>query len=231
MPRYSHIFFDLDRTLWDFNANSYETLKEIFAGHSLENIINTSFEDFYRSFLVHNDKLWNDYRSGKIIKSTIRFKRFYLALKDFGIVSNKIAKTISEDYVILSPKKIILFPDTVEVLNYLKKQYSLNIITNGFKDVQLAKLNNSHLSGYFDKVIISEVVGAHKPDSKIFKKALILAKAKKSTSIMIGDDLKVDILGAKDFGIDQIFFNPLKIKHDVVVNYEISSLKELLGIF
>jgi putative hydrolase of the HAD superfamily len=231
MSKYSHLFFDLDRTLWDFDSNSFETLKEIYAKYDIGNIINAGCDDFYKSFLTYNYNLWNDFKSGKIIKSTIRFKRFYLTLKAFGIESNKLSKLMSDDFIALSPIKNILLPGTHDVLDYLMNKYSLHIITNGFKDIQLVKLKNSDLLRYFDKVIISEVVGVHKPDKKIFRKALQLAKAKKPESIMIGDDLTADIIGAKNFGIDQVYFNPAKIIHHEVVTHEISNLKELMGFF
>jgi putative hydrolase of the HAD superfamily len=230
MQKYYHIFFDLDRTLWDFNKNSFETLKEVFIRFDLKDIINTNIEDFFRSFLIHNDELWEEYKSGKIFKSTIKHKRFYLALKDYGFESNKLTKLISEDYSSKSPQKKLLLPGAVEVLEYLKDKYSLNIITNGFKDSQEIKLKSGDLKKYFNNVIISEIVGAHKPDAKIFRKALQIANATKENSIMIGDDLTVDILGAKNSGIDQVYFNPSKYPHKEVVTYEISSLMELMEI-
>lgn len=229
MPKYSHLFFDLDRTLWDFNTNSIETLKDIFNKYQLGDSIN-SFDEFYSVYLVHNADLWNDYRNEKIIKSVLRYQRFALTLEDFGVKPNKIANLMSDDYVTISAQKTNLFPHTVELLDYLKTKYSLYIITNGFKEVQILKLKNCGIYNHFDKVFISEDIGTHKPNKKIFKHALSTANAKKEQSIMIGDDLKIDILGAKNFGIDQIYFNPLKVIHDTVVSYEISSLKELMDI-
>ena len=52
--------------------------------------------------------------------------------------------------------------------------------------------------------------------------------ARKSESMMIGDDLHVDIKGAKNFGMDQVFFNRKRISHDIETTYEINELKELM---
>ena len=65
-----------------------------------------------------------------------------------------------------------LFPNTFEILNYLKNKYNLHIITNGFEEVQNIKLKTSKLISFFDKIITSEKVNAKKPDPKIFKYAL-----------------------------------------------------------
>jgi len=83
----------------------------------------------------------------------------------------------------------------------------LHIITNGFKEVQQGKLNNANINQYFKTVTNSEMVGVKKPNPKIFSHALTLAKANVENSIMIGDNLEADILGALDFGIDAICFN------------------------
>jgi putative hydrolase of the HAD superfamily len=93
--------------------------------------------------------------------------------------------------------------------------------------VQFTKLENSNLDKYFIKVFTSENAGAQKPDPIIFQHALKDVNASKKDSVMIGDDLDVDVLGAKNFGLDQIYFNPEKKQHSEDITHEISSLKEL----
>jgi len=229
MQKYLHIFFDLDKTLWDFKANSIETLKDIYEKYNLGDYT-SNFENFYDSYFVHNENLWNEYREGKITKQILRYKRFSLTLSDFGINSYKLANQMGDDYVLISPQKKLLFPYSIEILNYLKDKYALYIITNGFKEVQITKLKNCNLYDFFDKIFISEEIGAQKPNPKIFKHAINTVNAKKDESIMIGDDLIVDILGAKNFGIDQVFFNPSKQTHNESITFEINSLIELKDI-
>jgi putative hydrolase of the HAD superfamily len=83
----------------------------------------------------------------------------------------------------------------------------LFIITNGFREVQHKKLELSGLIPYFNKVFISEDVKAPKPSKEIFEYAIKSANARKKTSLMIGDDPDVDIMGALNFGIDAILFD------------------------
>ncbi|HAF27935.1 MAG TPA: noncanonical pyrimidine nucleotidase, YjjG family [Bacteroidales bacterium] len=226
MNKYKHIYFDLDRTIWDFDKNARDTFIDIYDKYNLEIIFN-SFDNFYNTYEKHNDILWNDYREGKIEKSILSYKRFSLTLEEFGINDEELAKKIAHDYIIISPTKKELFPFAHETLEYLHQKYNLYIITNGFNEVQFTKLKNSDLDKYFLEVFTSEDAGAQKPNPIIFQHALKNVNAHINESIMIGDDLQVDVLGAKNIGLDQVFFNPDNISHSESITHEISSLKEL----
>ncbi|MFW6101784.1 MAG: HAD-IA family hydrolase, partial [Bacteroidota bacterium] len=154
-----------------------------------------------------------------------------LTLKEFGIDDLKMARQLGEDYMTISARKTHLFPNAHEVLFYLKDKYSLYIITNGFHEVQLKKIENSKLQKYFQKIITSEIAGVQKPNEQIFRYALEQAGAKTKEAIMIGDDLEGDIKGAQKIGLDQVFFNPHSIKHHITPTFEIKSLETLKTIF
>ena len=227
MSKYKYIFFDLDRTLWDFEANSEATFKDIFSKYKLNNVF-PDFDVFLTTYKKHNERLWDQYREGTIKKDELRNQRFLLTLDEFGVKDEVLANQIGDDYVSISPTKTNLFPSTIEVLEYLKaKQYKMLIITNGFKEVQYVKLNNCGLKNYFHEVIVSEEVGFPKPKPEIFQKALSVVNAKKEESLMIGDDFQVDVMGAKGAGIDQVFFNPHNLKVNDQATYEISCLDQL----
>ena len=233
MKEYKHLYFDLDRTIWDFEANSHETLVDIFYKYDLQK--NIEKEDvFINTYKAHNKKLWDDYGLGKITKKELITKRFLVTLEDFDISNDSIhdmAKQMGIDYITISPTKTKLFPYSHEALSYLKERYKLYVLTNGFRQVQTTKLKNCNLEKYFTKLICSEDVGTQKPKPEIFRYALKTVNAKKSESIMIGDDLNVDIIGAKKVGLDQVYFNPHKKRHDEKPTYEIKSLIDLLEIF
>lgn len=230
MNKYKHIYFDLDRTIWDFEKNARETFHDIYTKYNLSSMCNT-FDNFLHIYEKHNEVLWNDYRDGKITKSDLSYKRFLLTLEEFGVNDIELAKNIAQDYINISPTKKELFPYAHETLEYLHQKYNLYIITNGFNEVQFTKLKNSNLDKYFTKVFTSEDAGAQKPNPIIFQHALQNVNACKEESIMIGDDLKVDVLGAKNFGLDQVYFNPENIDHSEDITHEINSLKELQEIF
>ena len=225
--RYKCVFFDLDRTLWDFESNATETLKELFVKYELYKLTDNS-QSFIDIYAIINRRLWAEYSSGNITKEKLRHMRFYLALKHFGVDDHEIGKAMDVDYIETCPQKTLLFPYTKEILEYLsKKKYKLYILTNGFPEVQARKLENTGIGNYFDAVITSEDAGYQKPNVRIFQYALSIAKVPVKKCIMIGDDWDADICGAKNAGINQIFFNPYKKIHKGKPTYEISSLDEI----
>jgi putative hydrolase of the HAD superfamily len=230
MKKYRHLYFDLDRTLWDYEQNSSGALAEIYETYALKKIFETS-ENFKSAFTKHNDALWKDYSEGKVHKEILRTLRFELAMKDFGTNDADLACRLNADFVQISPRKTGLVPGAIELLNYLiVKHYKLYIITNGFTQMQEMKMEASGLVGYFNKVFTSENVGSNKPNRAMFEYAVKSVNARKRESLMIGDDLEIDIAGARKFGMDQVFFNPSKIIHNQSATYEIYSLPELMGI-
>lgn len=207
MKEYKHLFFDLDRTIWDFDRNSKETIKELFEKYEIEKKCRVNYNDFFASYKEINNTLWDLYRRQEITKEVLSVKRFFLTFEHFGLKDGELAANFGEDYIKNSPRKTILFPGAVEALEKLSKKYQLHIITNGFEEVQDIKLKVSGLNKYFNKIITSERAGYKKPDRKIFEFALKEAKAKPEESLMIGDDLKVDIIGAKEMDMDQVYCN------------------------
>jgi putative hydrolase of the HAD superfamily len=226
--KYKHLFFDLDRTLWDFETNSRQTLIEMYEEFELGKHLSVSSEQFIKSYKQHNEELWNEYRVGKIDKDYLRSARFLRTIEEFGTSSNELAEQMGFFYVSKSPEKTGLFPNTIEMLDELSKYATLHIITNGFDEVQHIKLKQSGLTPYFDHIVTSEHAGVKKPDPAIFEFALVNSGATTNESLMIGDDLPVDLLGAKHVGIDQAYFNPTKKPHQEDVTFEYQDHLELV---
>jgi len=230
--KYTHLFFDLDHTLWDFEANSKATLKELHTALQLEERGVNDFDLFHKNYLQHNEKLWERYRNGYIKQEELRVKRMWLTLLDFKIADDKLAQEMSVRFLDLLPTRTILFPYTREILEYLRdKGYMLHLITNGFEKTQHNKLMYSGLVSFFKEVITSEGSGSLKPNKEIFEFALEKSGATAADSIMIGDSIEVDIVGAMNAGIDQVFVNHLDIEPEIKPTYTVGSLKELERIF
>jgi putative hydrolase of the HAD superfamily len=225
-----HLFFDLDRTLWDFDKNSMFALEQLFNELELNKKI-SSFDSFHTTYKVNNARLWKAYGEGTIDKNHLRYERFRSTLTAFDIHNELVVKQMSDGYVDLSPKLTHLFPKTLETLNELSQSnYNLHIITNGFKEVQYTKLHQAKLAPFFNVVVCSEEVGKNKPSPEIFKHAMRLAEAKPEQSVMIGDDFEIDIIGALNAGMNGIHFNPevTKTQKDDTVIQCISELPDLL---
>jgi len=150
--KYCHLFFDLDHTLWDFEANARATLKELYESLHLEERGVNDFELFHKNYLAHNEKLWERYRNGYIKQNELRVKRMQLSLLDFKIADEELANEMGMLFLDLLPTRTILFPDAKEILLYLKnKNYELHLITNGFEKTQHNKLKHSGLAEFFKK--------------------------------------------------------------------------------
>jgi putative hydrolase of the HAD superfamily len=230
--KYKHLFFDLDHTLWDFEANSRQTLEELYHSMQLQQKGVHDFNLFHKNYLVHNDKLWERYRNGFIKVDELRWKRMWLTLLDFKIGNEVLAREMGNRFLDHLPTRKILFPYAIELLDYLTaKNYQLHLITNGFEKTQHSKLENSGLKKFFKQVITSESSNSLKPHKEIFEYALQKTGAQKQESIMIGDSIEVDIQGAMNAGIDQIYVNHLSIEPAIKPTYTVHSLKELKAIF
>ena len=219
-----HIFFDLDHTLWDFEKNSNLTFEQLFKTHNIQLELN----DFLSTYSPINFDYWKLYREERISKEKLRYGRLKDSFDALNyVVNDDLIHLLSEEYINILPSNNYLFDGTVELLEYLHPKYELHIITNGFEEVQDLKLEKSGIKKYFDKIITSESVGVKKPNPKVFKFALEKALAKPENSIMVGDNLEADIIGAINCGISSIHFNLHDEKYS---NKKYTSVSHLLEI-
>jgi len=226
--KYKHLFFDLDHTLWDFDANAKYTLLDLYETLELKEKGVYDFELFYTNYLEHNHNLWAKYRTGLIQQAELRVKRMRLALLDFKIGDHALAEIMSKRFLELLPTRNRLFPYAIEILDYLAgKNYRMHLITNGFEEVQHHKINNSNINQYFEEVFTSERCMSLKPNKEIFDFALSFTQAAINESIMLGDDLEADVIGASKAGLDQVYINHHQKPHNFNPTYEVFSLKEL----
>ncbi|MBP9150824.1 MAG: YjjG family noncanonical pyrimidine nucleotidase [Flavobacteriales bacterium] len=230
MKKIKHVFFDLDRTLWDFESNSEATLKELFSEFKLSDKLGVSDNSFIHEYKRINELFWEDYRNGTIEKHYLRYGRFETALKYFGRDDKQMAAEIGELYISRSPRKTGLIDGSIEVLEYLKPKYQLHIITNGFEEVQHIKMESSGLSAYFKHIITSESAGAKKPSRVIYDHAERLTGATARNSIMIGDHFEADVIGAMESNWKAVLFEPEKPKMEDDRFIHIHRLKELMEI-
>ena len=238
--KYKSVFFDLDNTLWDFERNSKETLRLIFNQYGIENPLCT-FKSFHVKYCQINDLCWQAYRDKTLTKQELIVKRFQDTFDYFSLSGIDPLK-FNNDYLDEMPNQTQLVEGAIELLEYLaRKKYRLYIITNGFIEVQNNKLKKTNLDNYFKKVFISEEIRAPKPNKEIFEYAIKSTNSSKKDSIMIGDSWESDILGAKNFGIDQIYYQPTskgamtmkepdQLKNQKTKTYCIDKLKQIMDI-
>ncbi len=232
MPQYSHIFFDLDHTLWDFEANSAATLEQLYRDFNLEQLGVPAFEAFRSTYEMHNEKFWERFRKGFVRREELRWKRMWHTLLDFRIGDTVMANEMSRIYLDMLPQQGKLMPYAQEVLEYCQsRDYKLHLITNGFETTQWQKMRTSGIDHYFGEVITSERSNSMKAKAGIFDFALAATGATVTESMMIGNSLEADIDGALNYGMDYIYYNPLKKPHNRTLTHEIdclSRIKDLL---
>ena len=198
------IFFDLDHTLWDFDKNSMLAFKRVFKKFK----ITIEFDAFLKIYEPINVEYWKKYREDKVSKENLRRGRLIDSFNFFDLIyTTKKIDEIADAYIQELPFDNHLFEGAVEILDYLILKYKLHIITNGFEEVQHKKLKNSGIDHYFSTVTTSEEVGLKKPNPKVFLTALNKANSLPTQSVMIGDSLEADILGANNIGMQTIFYN------------------------
>ncbi len=210
LTQISHIFFDLDHTLWDHDSNARETIVEIFAGNRIAEKYGIETGDFFECYCKVNGNLWDLFRRDEIDLQEMRERRFAEIFLEFGLTDRNLSEKFSNEFLEICPKKPALMPGTLEILEQLLKSFALHVITNGFDQIQDTKMNCSGIRKFFETVTTSESSGWKKPQPGIFHHALKISGAVAGNCVYIGDTYDVDIVGADRAGMKTIFFNPCK---------------------
>ncbi len=228
---YKHVFLDFDDTIYDTKGNASEALLELFEAFALSRYFE-SFESFASDYWKRNVEVWALYSKGLMDKPTLIKERFRYPFQCKGIdVTDEFLLELNDWFLEKTSTKRKLIEGAIELLEYLNSKYEVHMLSNGFEQVQYAKMRNSGVEKYFKEVILSDHIGVNKPDKAIFDYAIEKTGALASESIMIGDNMDTDIIGAKNFGMDQLYFNNnfnlIKICNPT---YEVKSLDEIMGI-
>lgn len=227
MKHITDIFFDLDHTLWDFDANSVLAFDKIFK----EQHPTLDTNQFVEVYAPINQACWKLYQVDKMTHEELRYQRLKQSFEALQYeISDEAIDKIAHDYIAFLPDNNQLFDGALEVLDYLFPKYNLHIITNGFAEVQFKKMANSGLESYFKTVTNSEMAGVKKPHRNIFEFALSLAKVDKENAIMIGDCIDADVRGAIEFGMEAILFDEKKLHAGATFKtiHHLTELKNIL---
>jgi putative hydrolase of the HAD superfamily len=229
MKNITHIFFDLDHTLWDTNTNAKESLKELHEEIKIQGNFSVSFDLFYSTYEKHNNLLWKKYAKHEVTKEDVRINRFKFTLEELNIFDDTINEFFASHFVNRTPLKKNLIDGAIELMDSVKDRFTLSIITNGFKEVQYIKMEESGLRKYFEHIFISEEVGHNKPSPDIFNHAINKSGAALAENcLMIGDSLEADIYGALSAGMKAIYLSQ-ESKMDIIEkNYiTVNSLNQI----
>lgn len=226
MKNYDVIFFDMDDTLFDFSASQHAAFHNVFEKNHLLN----DLEKYRISYQTISQSLWRDLENGKLSLEELGSERFKRLFLEHGIEND--AVLFNQDYLGFLGQQTHLTQGAEKVIKDLAHK-RLAIITNGYMDVQISRINNSPWKDIFEELIISESTGFQKPQTGIFDYAFQkLQITDKSNVLIVGDSLTSDIQGGVNYGIDTCWFNPNhQVNHtSIQPTYEINHLEMLLGI-
>lgn len=227
---YKHVFLDFDDTIYDTRGNASIALHELYTHFNLDRYFDR-FETFSEIYWKRNHEVWALYSEGKMTRQELIIERFLYPLRTVGAGSEEMALELNDWFLEATSNKSGLIEGARELLEYLKPNYHIHMISNGFTEVQYKKMQSAGVTDYFEEVILSDAVGVNKPDPAIFEFALQKTGAAKEESIMIGDNFDTDIKGAIRSSIDQVFFNPQKeFIAPIRPTFEVRTLSEIQDI-
>jgi len=206
MKNYKWLLFDADNTFLDFASASKASLFTTCTDYNLK-----CDENIYKTYKIENAKVWESFENKEITAlelRSLRFAKFFSAVNVNGIDPFEFNAQFLQNLVNVSEA----YSGAIDFLDNLRDRYMLSVITNGLKEVQRPRLNKLQMSHLFESIIVSDEIGVAKPDVKFFEHSYnsIANPPPKSEVLVIGDNLKSDILGGINFGVDTCWISHAK---------------------
>ena len=230
--KYKDLFIDFDDTLYDTYGNAVIALRETFEEFHLERYY-ADPKVFYDAYWAANIDLWTRYSKGEIERPFLIVERFRRPLSaGTGLdVTEALCLEMSDKFLDFCSSKSGVVEGAHELMDYLRSRgYRMHMTSNGFHEVQYKKLAACGLQDYFDTIILSEDAGANKPSKAFFDYAFAQSGASVDTTMMIGDNLQTDIIGARDVGLDTILFNRWDVPPSDIPTHTVAALREIMQI-
>lgn len=222
--KYRVIFLDVDDTLLDFEQAEQYALEK-----TCQHVGYPYSEAVRRLYKNYNKKLWDAIENGEIDMATLKRIRFKEFVKDLKITYDY--EPMSDIYMDYLGEADFEMEGAYEMCQTLSQKYPLAVVTNGITKVQQRRFEKSRLKPFIQQFFISEELGYHKPNPKIFEYAMEKMQISNPREVlMIGDSLTSDMQGGYNAGIDTCFYNPKGKQPSLPVTYEVRHLSEVASL-
>ncbi len=218
--RYQYLLLDNDDTLMDFGAAERKALRDSLIAFGLPADAQT-----IATYSSINEALWKALERGETTQPKLKVDRFRQLLEALGRTDVD-AEAISADYAAGLGNHADLLPGAEDFMHRVYGKMKIALVSNGVSAIQRSRLAKCPLTPLFDAIVISEEVGAAKPDPRLLNVALdMLGCEDKSRAVMMGDSPTADIPAAVNAGVDSIYFN-LKGKPCDQATHTVDTLEE-----
>ena len=220
---YDFLFLDLDDTILDFQKAEHIALSKTLKGFGL-----APTPDVLKRYNQINKAHWEALERKEMTRDEVLLGRFQMLFAEFqlDVDPEKVARTYEHNLGIGH----WFLPGAEEAVMSLSKKYKLYLASNGTASVQKGRMTSANLYRFFEKVFVSQEIGANKPAIEYFERCFAqIPGFDKSKAMIVGDSLTSDILGGQNAGIATCWVNPHH-KHgreDIRVYYEIEALSQL----
>ncbi|MGV7210187.1 YjjG family noncanonical pyrimidine nucleotidase [Oxalobacteraceae bacterium A2-2] len=225
--KHTLFLFDLDDTLLDFRAS-----EKLAFSRTLQDLgLTTITESLFQQYQAYNVALWRAFEQGAVSKDFLKVERFRQTFAANGLDLDPEAASLG--YLEALSENVVLIDGAARLCEALAAQGELGIITNGVASIQERRIAASGLGGYISFIATSEACGHAKPDSRFFEYTTAMARRfNRSETVIVGDRLDADILGANRYGIDSCWFNPGRAANDsaALPTYEAARLDQVLPV-
>lgn len=217
------LFLDLDDTILDFHEAEKTAISKTFRGFGIE-----PTEEVLARYSQINKECWHKLELGQWVREQVLVRRFELLFAEYGIVCDgtQVARAYEKN---LSIGHYFL-PGAEEAVDALSKKYRLFLASNGTASVQQGRMTSANLYRFFEKVFVSQELGANKPAKEFFERAVAkIPGYDRAKAMMVGDSLTSDILGGINAGMKTCWVNPnhAPANPEIPADYEIERLDQL----
>ena len=223
MKQYDWLLFDADNTLWDFSAAEAASLERTLRERDI-----AWSDEVLAQYRIINHQAWSDYEAGVLPKGQLRTIRFKRLLEHYRL--DHPADDLSLDYRRYLSESTHMLDGARELLDTVRPDYRLGLITNGLKEVQRPRLANTGLADFFDFIVISDEIGVAKPHAGFFDVAYEqMDGVDKSRVLVIGDNPNADVGGALSYGFDACWLRHPGVadRKGIGETYRIRDIREL----